>query len=65
MHDVPDALMDRLIHYFATYKMPRHGTPPVHIGAPYDRAHAEAVIVNVLSANVAEIVWAAVTLVNV
>ncbi len=44
VRDVPEALMDRLIHYFATYKLPRHGDSPVSIGAPYDKAHAEAVI---------------------
>lgn len=42
--DVPTALMDRLLHYFNTYKLPRHGDSPVSIGAPYSRAHAEAVI---------------------
>lgn len=42
--DVPVALMDRLLHYFNTYKLPRHGDSPVSIGTPYNRAHAEAVI---------------------
>ncbi|NJL27873.1 MAG: inorganic pyrophosphatase [Thermoanaerobaculia bacterium] len=42
--DVPEAILDRLIHYFATYKLPRSGNQPVTIGAPYGREHAEAVI---------------------
>jgi len=44
IQDVPVALVDRLIHYFATYKLPRSGKQPVSVGEPYDRAHAEAVI---------------------
>ncbi len=42
--DVPPALVDRLRHYFSTYKLPRSGESPVSVGEPYDRAHAEAVI---------------------
>ena len=41
---VPPALMDRLIHYFSTYKLFRSGSHDVTVGAPYDRKHAEAVI---------------------
>jgi inorganic pyrophosphatase len=36
--------VDRLLHYFATYKLPRSGHHRVSVGDPYGRAHAEAVI---------------------
>ena len=42
--DVPGALIDRLIHYFSTYKRHRAEPHTVSVGEPYDRAHAEAVI---------------------
>lgn len=42
--DLPRALVDRLIHYFSTYKRYRSETHQVSVGEPYDRAHAEAVI---------------------
>jgi inorganic pyrophosphatase len=42
--DLPGVLVDRLIHYFSTYKMPRSGDHRVFVGDPYDRSHAEAVI---------------------
>lgn len=41
---VPGALIDRLIHYFSTYKRHRSEAHTVSVGEPYDRAHAEAVI---------------------
>ena len=41
---IPGALVDRLIHYFSTYKRPRSGGDRVSVGDPYSRAHAEAVI---------------------
>jgi len=41
---VPEALMDRLVHYFSTYKLFRTASPDVTVGAPYGRAHAEAVV---------------------
>lgn len=44
IEQVPAALIDRLIHYFSTYKMPRGEGNPVHVGAPYGRAHAESVV---------------------
>lgn len=44
IHRVPTPLVDRLLHYFSTYKMPRSGRPPVTVGEPYGREHAEAVI---------------------
>jgi inorganic pyrophosphatase len=42
--ELPQPLVDRLIHYFATYKLPRSGEHRVRVGDPYDRQHAEAVI---------------------
>lgn len=41
MKDVPPQLIDRLRHYFLTYKaMPDAPTPPVEIAETYDRAEA-------------------------
>jgi inorganic pyrophosphatase len=41
MKDVPEALVDRLKHYFLTYKaMPDTPSPPVEIAELYDRAEA-------------------------
>jgi inorganic pyrophosphatase len=42
--DVPAALVDRLIHYFSTYKRHRSEAHSVSLGEPYGRVHAEAVI---------------------
>ena len=44
IEDLPGVLVDRLIHYFSTYKLPRSGNQPVTVGEPYGRAHAESVI---------------------
>lgn len=44
VEDVPGALVDRLVHYFSTYKLPPPGDHTVCVGEPYGRAHAEAVI---------------------
>jgi len=41
---VPGVLVDRLIHYFSTYKSGRVGRHEVSVGEPYSRAHAEQVI---------------------
>jgi inorganic pyrophosphatase len=41
---VPAALLDRLIHYFSTYKLTASAGRTATVGAPYGRAHAEAVI---------------------
>jgi inorganic pyrophosphatase len=41
---VPEALMDRLIHYFSTYKLYPDAEKKVSVGAAYPRAHAETVI---------------------
>jgi inorganic pyrophosphatase len=42
--DLPEVLIDRLVHYFTTYKLGRSGEQRVIVGEPYGRAHAEAVI---------------------
>lgn len=42
--DLPNPLVDRLIHYFSTYKLPRSGAHQVSVGEPYGRHHAESVI---------------------
>jgi inorganic pyrophosphatase len=44
LDQLPIALVDRLIHYFSTYKAGRVGQHHVSVGEPYSRAHAEAVI---------------------
>jgi inorganic pyrophosphatase len=49
VEDVPSALIDRLAHYFSTYKLPPHGDHRVCVGAPYGREHAEAVVAAALS----------------
>ena len=41
---VPRALLDRIIHYFATYKLLPGGENRIVIGEPYDRLHAEKVV---------------------
>lgn len=41
---VPRALLDRLLHYFATYKFLPDSEGQVSVGEPYDRLHAEAVV---------------------
>ena len=41
---VPRVLIDRLIHYFSTYKSGREGKHEVSVGEPYSRAHAQQVI---------------------
>ncbi len=42
--DLPPALVDRLRHYFLTYKLIPERPIPVSIGEAYPRAHAEAVV---------------------
>lgn len=44
IEEVPQPLIDRLVHYFSTYKMGLDLAPRVSVGAPYGREHAEAVI---------------------
>ncbi len=41
---VPRALLDRIIHYFATYKFLPDSPAKVTVGEPYGRAHAEQVV---------------------
>lgn len=42
--EIPEALIDRLVHYFTTYKSLAGMAAPVSIGTPYGRKHAEAVV---------------------
>ena len=44
IEEIPRALVDRLMHYFSTYKMGPDQTHHVSVGRPYGREHAEAVI---------------------
>jgi len=46
--EVPSALVERLIHYFSTYKLPRSGSSSVSVGEPYGRAHAEVVVASAI-----------------
>jgi inorganic pyrophosphatase len=41
---LPKVMVDRLRHYFSTYKMLSPDDAKVEIAAAYDRAHAEAVV---------------------
>jgi inorganic pyrophosphatase len=41
---LPPILVERLGHYFSTYKMVWGGESIVELGEPYDRTHAEQVI---------------------
>jgi inorganic pyrophosphatase len=42
--ELPQKLIDRLVHYFETYKWTPSDEHAVEIGRPYDRAHAHRVI---------------------
>ena len=42
--ELPRSLLDRLVHYFETYKWTPADDHPVHIGPPYDCEHARKVI---------------------
>jgi inorganic pyrophosphatase len=44
LDDLPDPIVQRLVHYFSTYKRLPGEPDSVSIGAPYGRVHAEAVI---------------------
>lgn len=44
IEDVPSNLVGRLSHYFSTYKLRPDDGGTVRVGAPYGRAHAEAVV---------------------
>ena len=43
--DLPEVLVERIRHYFATYKLVPGGESVVSLGATYSRARAEAVVV--------------------
>lgn len=42
--ELPDVLVERLVHYFSTYKVMPGAADRVEVGEPYARAHAERVI---------------------
>ena len=42
--ELPEILVERISHYFQTYKMVPGKEPPVEISKAYDRAHAEKVV---------------------
>lgn len=42
--EVPEVLVERLIHYFSTYKLRPNMPSPAIIGEPYGAEHAQAVI---------------------
>lgn len=44
IQDLPDILIERLVHYFTTYKIQPGKECTVSIGEPYNRAHAHKVI---------------------
>ena len=44
LSEVPKALVDRLIHYFMTYKLMPNEAPRVTVAGTYDRPHAWRVI---------------------
>ncbi len=44
IEQLPDALVGRLRHYFATYKLTPEASGSVTVGQPYGRAHAESVV---------------------
>ena len=47
--EVPSALVDRLAHYFSTYKLNQSDGRDVSVGAAYGRSHAEAVVTAAMS----------------
>ena len=44
LRELPPVLIERLVHYFSTYKMVPGETSPIHIASIYDSAHAMRVI---------------------
>lgn len=48
LEQLPDALVGRLRHYFATYKLRPEPSGSVMVGEPYGREHAERVVVAAL-----------------
>jgi len=49
LDDVPPILIERLTHYFSTYKLRAGEANAASLGAPYGRAHAEAVVTAALA----------------
>jgi inorganic pyrophosphatase len=47
--ELPQVMVDRLRHYFSTYKMLTPGDAKVVIDAPYGREHAENVVIAALA----------------
>ena len=45
LEGLPPILVERLMHYFSTYKLDRGSPSAVLVGAPYGRERAEAVVV--------------------
>ena len=57
VHDVselPKILVNRLRHYFSTYKMLTPNDPPVEVSEAYGREHAEKVIAAALNLETSE-----------
>ena len=48
LDEVPDILLERLVHYFSTYKLRPGSQESVAVNEPYGRAHAESVVVAAL-----------------
>jgi inorganic pyrophosphatase len=44
LEEVPQAIVERLLHYFSTYKLHRASPPNVTVGPPYGRGRAESVV---------------------
>jgi inorganic pyrophosphatase len=44
VEEIPRVLVERLLHYFSTYKMHRGSHPIVTVGPPYGRRKAESVV---------------------
>jgi inorganic pyrophosphatase len=44
IHELPDIYVERLRHYFSTYKLVPGQDTPVEVSDAYDRSHAERVI---------------------
>ncbi len=44
LDDLPPALVERLVHYFSTYKLVPGRDAGVEVGAPYRKAHALKVV---------------------
>jgi len=58
--DLPKPMIDRIVHYFSTYKRMPGELPATNVGAPYGREHAFAVV-RAAMADYAELVPASAT----